>query len=219
MTGLTFDPQLHRYTLDGAPLWRSVSGVLKAAGLVDFSGIPPLVLERARVRGTTVHRALHFYNEHDLDLAAFEKDFPDCAPHVHGWIAFCAQRDFVPMLCEHRLASRRYEIGGTLDCLGTLDGQAVLLDFATGDPSDAAKDLQTAAYDLLAHEWAYDDPALRAFFARYPFVRRYAVRLKPDATFSLEGYRDPSDARQFIALVEAQRIVHARRPRALAEVA
>ena len=216
---LTFDSTLHHYALDGVPIPRSVTGVLKTAGLIDFSGVPDGILERARLRGTRVHQAIHFFNDRDLDVAAFAEDFPECAPYLDAWITFCERRAFVPRLNEHRIVSRRYEVAGTLDCLGTLDGQAVLLDFATGDPADAAKDLQTAAYLLLAHEWASEDPALELFFAQHPVVRRFGVRLRADASFSLEGYADPSDARHFLTLVEAQRIVASRRRHPLAEVA
>ena len=219
MTGLTFDGSTHTYILDGVVVPRSVTGVLKAAGLIDFSTVPPLVLERARVRGVTVHQAIQYDNEHDLDLDAFAADYPDLVPYVAAWRSFCAQRKFEAVLNEHRVASRRYHVAGTIDCLGLLDGVAVLLDFSTGDPAETCKSLQTAAYHLLAREWAADDPDLERFLARHPVVRRYAVRLRGDGSFALEPYADPGDAREFLALVEAQRIVDARRPRARVEVA
>jgi hypothetical protein len=219
VSALVFDPLLHRYALDGMPLARSVTGVLRDSGLVDFSHIPPTILDAARVRGTTVHQAVHYYNERDLDLAAFELDFPDYAPYLQAWLKFRSQRTFLPVLSEHRVASRRYQLAGTVDALGLLDGGAVLLDFATGDPAYCAKDLQTAAYLSLAREWADEDPLLAAFLERHPLVRRYAVRLRADATFTLEAYADPTDTRQFFTLVDALRIVDARRRRPLAEVA
>jgi hypothetical protein len=111
------------------------------------------------------------------------------------------------------VASRRYQVAGTLDCLGILDGQAVLLDYATGDPADVCKWLQTAAYELLAREWSHDDPDLAEFFGRYAIVKRYAVALRKNGTFSLEAYTAPGDAREFLALVTAQQIVAKYRPR------
>jgi hypothetical protein len=214
---LEFDPLVHRYTLDGDPV-PSVTGVLKAAGLIDFSHIPPAVLDAARTRGTVVHQAIHFFNERDLDVGSFARDFPAYRPYLMAWMQFCAQREFVSVLSEHRIASRRYRVAGTLDCLGLLDGAAVLLDFATGDPGEAAKDLQTAAYLALAREWADEDPALADYFGRYSVIRRYGVALRVDGTFRLEPYTDPHDIRHFLALLEAQRIVAQRRPRALARV-
>jgi len=210
--GLTFDAPTHTYVLDGAVV-PSVTGILKAAGLIDFSSIPPFVLEAARARGTAVHAAIHYYNADDLDIPAFTDEFPDCVGYLEAWIRFRELRRFVPVLNEHRLASRRYQLAGTADCFGLLDGAPVLLDFATGRPQDVAKDLQTAAYYTLALEWAADgeDPELAAFLAR-GVVRRYGVALRRDGSFSLDPYSDPADFREFLALVDAYRIVTRRRP-------
>ena len=210
MGSLAFDAPSHTYTLDEQPVWRSVTGVLKAAGLVDFAGVPGGVLEAARTRGTIVHQAIHFYNERDLDLAAFGADFPDYAGYLEAWITFCQAREFQPVLNEHRVASRRLNLAGTIDCLGVLDGRAALIDFATGDPANVAKDLQTAGYLLLAREWAPEDPAIALFLEAHPVVSRYAVQLRADGRCSIEAYTDPTDTRSFLALVEAQRVVAAR---------
>lgn len=211
MTGLTFEASTHTYTLDGV-VTPSVTGVLKP--LIDFSGIPDYTLEAARARGTIVHEAIAYHNEGTLNHMAFLADFPEYAGYLDGWLAFTAQRRFVPRVCECRVASRRLHVAGTLDVLGELDGEAVLLDYATGDPRSVSKDYQTAAYLGLALEWAQEpdgDPRLRAFFAMHALVRRYAVALRKDGTFQLHPYTDPSDFRKFLALVEAYRIVTARR--------
>jgi hypothetical protein len=208
--GLVFDPVPHRYTLDGAAV-PSVTGILAASGLIDFSSIPLPILDAARERGTIVHQAIHFLNEGDLDVEQFGVDFPAYAGYVDAWRSFCAQQSFVAVLNEHRIASRRHQVAGTLDCLGLLDGAAVLLDFATGRPADVAKDLQTAAYYGIALEWSEVDEDLSAFFLAHRVVKRYAVALRRDGTFRLEPYNDPTDYRKFLILVEAQRIVAAHR--------
>jgi len=212
---LDFDPATHTYALDGVPVGRSVTGVLHRGGLIDFSHVPTTVLDRARVRGTVVHQALHYLNEGDLDLAGFAADYPLYVGYLEAWQFFLTARDFRPVLCEHRVASPAYDVAGTIDCLGVLDGRAVLVDFATGDPDDAAKDLQTAAYLALALEWRSEDPALDHFFCHFgEAVARHAVALRADGTFSVETYTDNvRDRREFFALVEAQRIVDRRRPR------
>ena len=116
----------------------------------------------------------------------------------------------MPVLNEVRVASRRHAVAGTLDCLGTLDGLAVLLDFKTGRPDDVAADLQTAAYHALAAEWAEDDDAIARFLAAHPVMRRFAVQLRKDATFRIEAYTSPTDYREFLTLVAAQQIVASR---------
>jgi hypothetical protein len=203
---LTFDAATHAYELDGVRV-PSVTGILKASGLIDFSKIPPSILEDARVRGSKVHAAIHYYNERDLDVAQFCQDFPTYAPYLEAWIKFCAERRFTPVLNEHRIASRHLRVAGTLDCLGILDGVAVLLEFKTGRPDDVAANLQTAGYYGLALEWAAEDEALAAFFKLHPVVKRYAVQLRKDATFRVEAYTAASDFRKFRTLVEAQHIV------------
>jgi hypothetical protein len=221
MIGLTFDPTTHSYALDGERL-PSVTGILKYGGLVDFSQIPSTTLAAARLRGTTVHRAIHFFNENDLDVDAFYRDFPDYAGYLRGWVTFCEQRHFLPLLNEYRVVSRRHRVAGTLDSLGVLDGRAILLDFATGRPDDVCKNLQTAAYYGLAMEAAIEDRKLQKFFNSYPVVQRAAVALKADGSFTIEQYREPTDYREFLALASAFWVVAKHRPRAwrdLAEVA
>ena len=201
----------HTYELDGERV-PSVTGVLHRAGLINFDNVPPSILAAALERGRIVHQAIHFWNERDLDVAEFDQRFPECAPYLRGWINFTEQRRFVPVLNECRVASRRYRVAGTLDCLGVLDGIAVLLDFKTGRPQDVAADLQTAAYLALATEWAEENDAIARFLAEHSVVRRHAVQLRKDATFRVEPYVSPMDFREFFTLVTAQQIV-ARRVR------
>lgn len=220
MSALTFDPVGHVYVLDGRRV-PSVTDILKHAGVIDFSHVPPPILEDARRRGAAVHAAVHYYNEADLDLDAFARDFPAWVGYLDAWRTFTERRRFQAVLNERRIASRRYQVAGTADCFGLLDGSPVLLDFATGDPRDTAKDLQTAAYYALALEWSADgdDPELAAFLsASRGVLRRYAVALHADGSFALTPYAGATDFREFLALVTAYRIVATRRA-ALAEVA
>ena len=207
---LAFDAATHTYTLDGLVV-PSVTQILKAVGLIDFSHVPLHILAKALDRGTQVHRAVHFWNDRDLDVDRFAREFPDYAPYLDGWRRFCEQRHFVPFVSEHRVASRLHQCAGTLDCLGLLDGEAVLLDFATGHPHDVAKDLQTAAYYALATEWRAEDPILDAFWSQQPVIRRHAVALKRTGTFTIETYSNQRDYRTFLALLEAAKIVFVRR--------
>jgi hypothetical protein len=91
---LVFDPFTHTYTLDGVRL-PSVTQILQASRLIDFSKIPGPMLLEARDRGTTVHQALHYYNEDDIDLPAFCAEFPDYAPYIGAWVNFRAESGFV----------------------------------------------------------------------------------------------------------------------------
>ncbi len=206
MQGLTFDPGPHVYVLDGRPTV-SVTGVLKAMGLVKLGGIPAPILERARTRGQDVHELLHYYNEQDLEPASVDDRYRG---YLEAWIRFCEERSFKVLLCERRIASRKHRVCGTLDALGLLDGYGALIDFKTGSPDDVAADLQTAAYEGLARTWALegDDTQLAAVLALEEFkrIRRLAVQLKKDATFHIEPYDDPTDYTKFLTLTAAYHI-------------
>ena len=210
---LTFEPTHHVYTLDGAPV-RSVTQILRLVGLINFDSVPPSILETARVRGTVVHQSVHYLNEHDLDVEQFCYDFPAYAGYLRSWIRLFDSGRLSTVLCEHRVAHTTPRFAGTFDWLGTFDGDAALLDFATGDPEDAAKHLQTAAYVIAARQWAkQDDQAvLRAFLEQHLYVSRYAVRLRPDGSYPLlTAYHDPHDFTRFLVLANAVSVVDAER--------
>lgn len=207
----------HRYTVDGVPAQRSVTEILRP--LHRFEHVPDYILDEARQRGTLVHQAVHYLFQHDLNERLFAEDYPMLVGYVAAAKAFRDSRRFASALNEHRVYSDRHDIAGTIDCLGVLDGHGALIDFATGRPQDAAKDLQTAGYLALALEWQAHDPALEAFLSAHKFVRRYALQLRRDGTFLVEAYADPRDIAQFLTLADAQRIVAARLRREVAEVA
>jgi hypothetical protein len=83
---VAFDKESHTYSLDGERL-PSVTQVL-GASVIDFSRIPPSILNAAMARGTAVHAAAHYFNESDLDVAAFERDYPTYWPYLSAWIDF-----------------------------------------------------------------------------------------------------------------------------------
>jgi len=211
---LVFDAPSHTYTLDGARV-PSVTELLRTVGLVRFDHVPPSILAAAQQRGTTVHQAIHYYNEHDLDITSFAEAYPELLGYLDSWRAVLASGRFRTVLCEHRVASAHPAYAGTIDWLGVIDGVPSLLDFATGRPEDAAKHLQTAAYVMAARSWAQqpEEAALRDFFAVAPFVERYSVRLDAGGGWpTLTPYRDARDYRDFRLIAETVNLVaaHAR---------
>jgi len=214
---LCFDPVAHCYTLNGE-IVPSVTQIL--ATLYDFEWMPAWRREAVMLRGRIVHDAIAADNQRDLDEATFARTCPEETPYLAAWRDFRETRRFVPQFCEYRVASPRHKIAGTLDALGIMDGAAALIDFKTGNPNDVAADLQTAGYFGLAVEWANaGDRGLADFFARYPVIKRFAVQLKPDATFRVEAYTRSSDYRDFLALAAAHHIIAGRRGRRPAEAA
>ena len=196
----------HAYMLDGAQA-PSVTQVIAAAGLIQLDHIPSFILDQAKARGTAVHQLVHYDNEGDLDESSID---PRWRGYLEGWRAYRTERQATILLCEHRLASRRHQVAGTLDCLCTIAGEGWLLDFATGDPADVAKDLQTAAYLGLALEWAAEDPVLDATLRQHPHWRRGAVRLLADGSFRMVEYRERRDYPNFLTLAAAYHLRVAR---------
>lgn len=212
---LTFDASTHTYALDERPV-RSVTGLLRKVGLINFDNVPAHYLAAAQMRGTKVHQAIHYYNEHDLDVLAFCREFPGYAGYLQSWIRLMDTGRLKTVLCEHRLACRQPRFSGTLDWLGLFDNEPAILDFATGNPNDAAKHLQTAGYVLAARAWSAEpgETALRAFMDEYPFVRRFSVRLNKGGTLPTpQAYRDPHDLTHFRLIAETVNVVDLERPK------
>lgn len=212
---LTFTEEGHRYELDGQPV-RSVTGILRKVGLINFDNIPPSILEAARRRGTTVHRAIHFANEHDLDVDEFCRTFPGYAGYLQSWLRLIETGRLGVQLCEHRVANRAPRYSGTFDFLGLFDGHAALLDYATGRPEDAAKHLQTAAYVMAAKIWANEpgEERLKTFLDQHSFIARYSVQLdKRGRLPKITPYRDARDYTAFRLIAETVEVVDQERPK------
>jgi hypothetical protein len=215
---LTFDAAQHVYTLTGKPV-RSVTNLLHKVNLVNFDHVPPSILESAQRRGTIVHRAVHFYNEHDLDVLDFTDSFPEYAGYLQSWIRLMDSGRLQTVFCEQQVANFAPRYAGTFDWLGLFDGQATLMDFATGHPDDAAKHLQTAAYVLASRAWSHlpGHDQLKTFHDAHPYVQRYAVRLLRDGSLpQLTAYRDPRDFTTFLLIAETVNAVDAERPKSVA---
>jgi len=217
-SSLTFDAGPHTYTLDGMAV-RSVTGLLRKVGLINFDSIPPSILEAARLRGTTVHQAIHYFNEHDLDVLRFCREWPAYAGYLESWIRLMDSGRLQTVLCEQRVGCRTPRYVGTFDWLGLFDGQAALFDFATGDPNDAAKHLQTAGYVMALRSWANEpgEEALRAFVNAHPFIRRYSVRLHKGGSLPTpQAYPDPKDFTAFRLIAETVNLVDQQKPKSVA---
>ncbi len=199
---LLFDANAHEYFLDGQ-LMPSVTQILRDQGLIDLRGIPAFILEAARQRGSAVHQLVHYLNEDDLDWSSVSDAYRG---YVDAWIRYRDETNLRVLLCEHRLASRRHKVTGTLDLLCEIDGVGWIIDYKTGDPALVSADLQTAGYLGLAMEWAVDDSRLADVLNRHQRWRRGAVRLRRTGTFQAHEYTDPRDYSRFQVLTAAWHI-------------
>ena len=138
----TFDPATHTYRLNGERVV-GVTEALQRTKLIDYSGIPRDVLDRAAARGTAVHLMLEYYDRGTLDESCVPTEL---AGYLRAYQSFCEEAHFTPASVEGRRyhAVRRY--AGTFDRTGYLDDKLlVLLDFKTGLVQDGHM-LQLAGY-------------------------------------------------------------------------
>lgn len=175
---LTFDPEAHRYWIDGRPV-PSVTAVLEP--LFDWNAVPFKVLERKRQIGQAVHQAIHLELTVGVDAASID---PQCAPYFEAWKRFREECEFEPVLVEHRVAFSLggLEYAGTLDEWGKLQGQPALIDWKCSMHLNYhATGAQTAAYLY----------ALCAGTSGYGSLsdKRFAVKLGGDGRYKLERYR------------------------------
>lgn len=149
---LCFDPVKHRYTLHpSGVILPSVSEIL--APVKDFSGIPPAVLEKARDRGTAVHKACELF-----DLGTLDEDDLDeqLVPYLAAWSKFMV--DFKPDWTEIELPGYHNTLfyAGTPDRRGKQGGRGdrkrIVVDIKGTYSLDPAVSLQLSGYDLMGAE-------------------------------------------------------------------
>ena len=85
--GLTFEPEGHRYMLDGKRVM-SLTQILEAAGLVDYSMVKPDVLAAKAALGTKVHEYTLWNDQGELDM-------DDLKPYTKYWTRVEGWRQFV----------------------------------------------------------------------------------------------------------------------------
>ena len=188
LAGLTFDALTHQYALNGVPVPFSVTGILKAAGYIDFQAVPLAVLLAGRDRGRRVHTAIALALEDDLEWTTIEEDE---APYVRAALAAIDTLHLRATGIEQLVYHAAYGYAGCVDLIAQDDrGRAVVLDWKTGDPADVAADLQLAGYHLGLSTNGFPNSA-----------RRIGVQLDRDGDFHLSQYDNPADYTAFLAAV------------------
>lgn len=178
--GLTFeetDPitgePCHLYKLDGKRVI-SLTQLLDACGLVDYSGVPMDTLRAKAKFGTKVHEMALWADQGDLDLEDL-RPYPDYEARILGWLDFCKDYDFQPDLawCERPMAVK---LNGCLyamkiDRFGMTNQGYAVIEIKTSCDLQYYYDIQTAGQMLAFRN------ELR------PVVKRFIVQLldKPTA--------------------------------------
>lgn len=162
---LTLDRESHVYRL-GQSVIPSVTQIIEAARLVDFSAVPDAVLENAQWRGSAIHAACWYEDERALDETTV---LPEHLGYLAAWRKFKSESGFRPMAIEESRRHDLYLYAGTPDRSGDIGPSVAVVDLKSG-PLQPAVAIQLAAYAHL-----YPHPSI---------YRRIAVRLKADGTYS-----------------------------------
>lgn len=146
---LRFEESGHRYFIGDAEM-PSITTVMAAVGIPDFSAVPPDVLSAAADRGKAVHHACHLHDLGKLDYGSLDAKW---YPYLSGWARFCDQYEFIQVLQETPLYCPQKGYAGTPDRAGTLlwKGKRVfaVVEIKSGKLYDDAPGVQTAAQEHL----------------------------------------------------------------------
>lgn len=179
---LEFDEAKHEYRYNGIVV-PGVTTILKP--LSNYSQVAPNVLARAAQLGTMVHKTTELYDEGVLD----EDDLdPILVPYLEGWKLFRREVEFEPITIEHRMY---HPAGfcGTSDRTGYVRSKKSVVDIKKMMTLGPVIGPQLAAYkEAHNHEGA-------------GIEKRYALGLRPDGTYRLQEFADPSDLPCFMSLL------------------
>lgn len=179
MAELSFDPEEHKYFLDGKELI-SVTRVLALAGLTNLFNRD----EAAALRGRYVHQACCLLDEDNLD---FETLDPVLVPYIMAYQKFKDDYPHKVIEKELKVFSATYQFAGTLDRIIGIEDRLAILDIKTGTP-DLATALQIAGYQICWEEMT----AKR-------ISKRFGLHLKNDKNYSLVEYKNKQDKNVFLA--------------------
>lgn len=194
MSELAFVEETHSYVYEGV-LVPSVTKIL--GDLTIMKRLDPALLEAARDRGRRVHKAVHYFNEGNLDENTLDEADE---PYLRAWKRFVADYGFEWSWGERALYSEKWGFAGTPDCAGSWKRlrrrPRVLLDVKSG-VSDPVHGPQTAAYLELARENDMIDKRDQS--------DRAVVRLQPNGFYQVDPMLDPADWSTFMAALTCYR--------------
>lgn len=175
------------YVVDGQRV-QSVTEILDACGLYNFSNVPERHLEAARKRGDAVHEWTDLEDAGHIP-AGTDPD-PEIAGYVKAYRRWQEESGWEGVASEEVVVCEEYRYAGTLDLRGYCH-----------------------AYDHAAIEIVVDKkcvaavtPATRLQCMGYAHAsktagRRASLQLKPDGRFNFVEYEEPGDLHDWLAAV------------------
>jgi len=180
---LVFDEENHIYTVDGE-VKPSVSGILEATGISDFSFIPEADREWYFQRGTFVHLAMELLLQDRLNWDTVDSRI---IGYVRAGEKFIKDTGFKAICIERPLYHPDFDFCGTPDVTGSFrDGRVVLPDWKSGIVTEPVR-YQTAAYAQLCMVNEIACP-----------LERYGIQLKENGKYKMSDcWIDPEDWTNF----------------------
>lgn len=178
---LTFDEDTHRYFIKGKPV-PSVTQVLEP--FQKLEGIPSMVLEQARERGSFVDKAIHLMIHKNLEWSRLDTAL---VPYVTAARKFIAENEVRILASKYKVFDPDALVAGELDVLGLMKNRTWVFDWKATAEKSRTWGPQTAAYDRLYR---------RNLGGTREFARA-AVQLFDDGTYKLHAYSDSRDWSRF----------------------
>lgn len=192
-----FDPTKHEYRTAAGVKVPSVTQILAASGLCDFSFVAEEIRARSMQRGSSVHWMLQLEDEGKLNYRQVPLSL---RPYRKAYLDWKKASGFVPDVIEEQFISH-FGFAGTLDRYGEFPktemfpmGSRAVVDFKTGQVQEWVR-YQLAAYSIRIHS----HPAM----ART--VRRIALTLRADGTHKVREFGADSWEHDFSVFIEAKR--------------
>lgn len=179
-----FEQDSHAY-LEGGVRRMSLTQAIGIVGLVDYSMVPPQILEAARWRGTMVHQAAA---EIDRGVDVWgQYDVPEaCVPYVEAYDLFMRETGFMPdqnEIEQPRIVTiAGLRLGMTPDVVGLLFGEHAVVERKTCSARHPAWALQLAGQEMGLKR----PPRQRRY-------RRYSLQLMRTGKYRLDAHDDESD--------------------------
>jgi len=187
MDRLTFDEATHTYRLDNIMV-PSVTQILKPLTSEELAGVDPEILAKAGRLGTAVHQMTALHDQGDLDVEELHEAL---VPYLSAWISFKKQAGFKSECIEQMCWSDKYRYAGTVDRVGFIGNDCVLLDIKTGTKVPDSIGVQLAAYAMAWNE------------SMIPKIKkRLSVQLKGDGKYRMDWWTQKDDWNVFLALLQ-----------------
>lgn len=189
---VTLDEESHVYTDRDGLTVPGCTGII--AGLQSWIGIPVDVLEHASARGRAVHEETAIMDELECvgDKYHYDDLDPELMPYVFAWETFKRELKFTPNWIEKTVTSKRHRCAGQMDRAGIaaeICAAQVLIDIKCVAALSPATGVQLAGYRMMFNEGRKKGDQIQ---------RRFAVQLKPDATYRIKEYKGSNDQAVFL---------------------